>query len=171
MGRKSSLTDEQWAEIGKRLLSGTESARSLAREFGTSEASVRRKFPSQRNDVKSVAKQIVAAEVALKQLPIASQIDALNLVDDLKAISSHLASAGKYGAATAHRLSGIAHAKVSEIDDATPLDSQGIEALKGIAVLTRMANESSEIGLNLLRANKDVGVDDGSITIHGGLPD
>jgi hypothetical protein len=171
MGRKSSLTDEQWAEIGRRLLTSSESARSLAREFGTSEASVRRKFPSQRNDVKSVAKQIVAADVALKQLPIASQIDALNLVDDLKAISSHLASAGKYGAATAHRLSGIAHAKVSEIDDATPLDPQGIETLKGIAVLTRMANESSEIGLNLLRANKDVGGDDGSVIIQGGLPD
>ncbi len=155
MGRKSSLTERQWVEIGKRLLSGKESARSLAREFGTSEASLRRKFPSQRKDVKNVANQIVAAEEALKRLPISSQIDALALVDELKAISTHLAGAGKYGAMTAHRLSGIAHAKVVEIDDAAPLDEGSLESLKGIAALTRTANMASEIGINLLRANKD----------------
>jgi hypothetical protein len=52
-------------------------------------------------------------------------------------------------------LSGIAHNKVAEIDDASPLDEASLESLKGIAVLTRMANASSEIGLNLLRANKE----------------
>jgi len=170
MGRKSSLTEKQWSEIGKRLLQN-ESARSLAREFGTSEASVRRKFPSQRKDVKTVANQIVAAEAAFRQLPISSQIDALNLVDELKAISTHLASAGKYGAATAHRLMGIAHNKVAEIDDAQPLDEESIKSLKGIAVLTRMANESSEIGINLLRANKEVEANTNEVKIIGGLPD
>lgn len=155
MGRKSSLTEKQWAEIGRRLLAGTESARALAREFGTSEASVRRKFPAQRQDVKTVANQIVAAEAALKALPISSQIDALTLVDELRAVSNHLASAAKFGSATAHRLAGIAHAKVQEIDDAAPLDDKSMEALKGIAVLTKIANEASTIGVNLLNANKD----------------
>lgn len=155
MGRKSSLTDSQWEQIGKRLLLGVESARSIAREFGTSEASLRRKFPARRKDVKTVANQIVEAELALKRLPISSQIDALTLVDELKAISHHLASAGKYGAATSHRLSAIAHGKAQEIDDATPLDEESLVALKGIAALTRMSNEASEIGINLLRANKE----------------
>jgi hypothetical protein len=153
MGRKSSLTEKQWAEIGKRLLSGSESARALAREYGTSEASVRRKFPAQRKDVKAVANQIVAADAALRKLPISSQIDALTLVDELKAISTHLASAGKYGAMTAHRLSGIAHGQVDAVDDAQP--EKSMEALGRIGVLTKLANSSSEIGLNLLRANKD----------------
>lgn len=153
MGRKSSLTDKQWAEIGKRLLKGTESARALAREFGTSEASIRRKFPAQRKDVKTVANQILEAENALRNLPIASQIDALNLVDELKAISVHLAGAGKYGAMTAHRLSGIAHLQVEKVDDAEP--EKSMEALQRIGILTKMANSSAEIGLNLLRANKD----------------
>jgi hypothetical protein len=153
MGRKSSLTEKQWAEIGKRLLSGKESARSLAREFGTSEASLRRKFPAQRKDVKTVANQIVAAEVALRSLPIASQIDALTLADELKAISTHLAGAGKYGAMTAHRLSGIANDQVGKIDDAEP--EKSMEALRRIAALTKIANSSAEIGINLLRANKE----------------
>jgi hypothetical protein len=153
MGRKSSLTEKQWAEIGKRLLSGVESARALAREFGTSEASVRRKFPAQRKDVKTVANQILAAEVALKALPISSQIDALGLVDELKAISTHLAGAAKFGSATAHRLAGIANAQVDKIDDADPMESQ--EVLQGIGALTKLANDASSIGLNLLNANKE----------------
>lgn len=41
------------------------------------------------------------------------------------------------------------------IDDAAPVSAESMETLKGIAVLTRMANESSEIGINLLRANKE----------------
>lgn len=67
----------------------------------------------------------------------------------------HLAGAGKFGAATAHRLSGIAHGKVSQIDDASPLNEESLESLKGIAVLTKMANDSSQIGINLLAANKE----------------
>lgn len=159
MGRKSSLSDKQWAEIGKRLLIGAESARALAREFGTSEASVRRKFPAQRKDVKTVANQIVAAERAFNALPISSQIDAHNLANDLRSISMHLAGAAKYGSATAHRLAGIANGKVQEIDDAAPLNDESLSALKGIAVLTSLANNSAEIGLGLLKANKEA-IDD-----------
>jgi hypothetical protein len=158
MGRKSSLSDAKWAELGKRLLApgSKESARSLAKEFGTSEASVRRKFPAQRKDVKDVANQILAAEQALAGLPVSSQIDAVNLAHELRAISIHLAGAAKFGAATAHRLSGIANAKVQEIDDAAPLDEASLQSLKGVAVLTKVANEASQIGVNLLSANREM---------------
>jgi hypothetical protein len=42
MGRKSSLTDKQWAEIGERLVKG-EAGRVLAREYGISEAAIRKR--------------------------------------------------------------------------------------------------------------------------------
>ncbi|WP_259460889.1 hypothetical protein [Paraburkholderia sp. BL23I1N1] len=70
-------------------------------------------------------------------------------------VSEHLLAAADYGAATARRLAGIAHTKSAEIDDANPLTPEGVEALKGISALTRMANDASEIGVNLLRANKE----------------
>lgn len=154
MGRKSSLTEKQWAEIGKRLLRN-ESGRALAKEFGVSETAIRKRFGSQTKQIKDVANQILATESALKALPISSQISAQSLADELRAISMHLAGAGKFGAATAHRLSGIAHGKVSQIDDASPLNEESLESLKGIAVLTKMANDSSQIGINLLAANKE----------------
>lgn len=75
------------------------------------------------------------------------------MVDELKAISMHLAGAAKYGSATAHRLAGIANGQVAKIDDANPMEST--EVLQGISALTKMANESSTIGLTLLAANRD----------------
>lgn len=154
MGRPSKLTEKQWNTIAARMAAG-ESVRALAREFKIGESSIRERLSAQTAQVKSVAIQLVAVEAAFKDLPVSAQINAHNLADQLRSISGHLASAANYGAATAHRLSGIAHGKVIEIDDAVPLDEEGIETLKGIAVLTRMANSSSEIGINLLRANKE----------------
>ncbi len=154
MGRKSKLTDKQWEAIGKRYLDG-ESSRALGREFDVSESMIRKRFGAQTKKIKEVANQLVAAETAFQALPISAQISARTLADQLKSISEHLAGAANFGAATAHRLSGIAHNKVQEIDDAAPMDEESMKKLTEVAVLTKMANSSSEIGVNLLRANKD----------------
>lgn len=154
MGRHSKLTDAQWEAIGKRLLAG-ESVSALSREFNVSKAAVSQRFSKRHSEIKTVANQIVETERALSKLNISEQIAARSLADDLKAISEHLAGAARFGSATAHRLSGIAHAKAAEIDDAKPLDDQSLAALKGISVLTKIANEAGEIGINLLRANKE----------------
>lgn len=158
MGRPSKLTDAQWEAIGKALLAG-ESAASLAKKYGVSPANISARFSERVRNVKSVANQIVETERALSNLNFSEQMAARSLADDLKAISEHLAGAARFGSATAHRLAGIAHGKVAEIDDAAPLDETSIESLKGIAVLTKMANASSEIAINLLRANKET-IDD-----------
>lgn len=154
MARYSKLTDSQWEDIEKRLLSGEKPA-SLAKEYGINRSAITRKFSQQLRNVKDVANQLVSAEVALRALPVAQQLTALSLADDLRAISTHLAGAAKHGAMTAHRLSGIANFKAQEIDDAAPLGDESMEALKGIAALSKVANLSAEIGLNLLRANKE----------------
>ena len=153
MGRPSKLTEKQWQEIDARLLKG-EPGRSLAREYDVSEAAIRKRFGAHKQ-IKAVANQLIAAEMALEALPLGARVSARTLADDLKEISSHLAGAARYGAATAHRLSGIAHAQVALIDDADPLGVDSIETLKGISALTKLANDSSVIPINLLNANKD----------------
>lgn len=152
MGRRSKLTDSQWADVEKRMLEG-EPVRALAREFGVSEAAIRARKTSHVEQIKTVANQIVATERALQALPIPAQITAHNLAAKLRAISDNLASAAHYGAATAHRLNALANSEVAKIDDVDPLQSQ--EALKGVMALTRLANDSASIALNLVAANKD----------------
>ncbi|MCH4572244.1 helix-turn-helix domain-containing protein [Achromobacter xylosoxidans] len=154
MGRPSKLTEAQWEVIGKRLLAG-ESTSALAREFGVSKGAISTRFSKRTETIKAVANQLVAADRAMANLNVSEQIAARSLADDLKAVSEHLAGAARYGSATAHRLLGVAHGKVAQIDDADPLNAASVEAMKGIAAMTRLANESSEIAVNLLRANKD----------------
>jgi hypothetical protein len=155
MGRPSKLSEKQWAQLESRLLKG-EKAKDLSREYKVSPAVISRRFANSAKTIKDVANQVVAADAALKSLPVSQQAIAISLIDELKAISMHLAGAGKYGAATSHRLSGIAHAKVQEIDDATPLTAESLEALKGVAVLTKLANDSAVIPMGLLAANKEM---------------
>ena len=154
MGRPSKLSEQQWNELGKRLLAG-EKAADLAREFKVSCAVISRRFAKSNATVKSVANQLVSAEQKLRELPVSQQLAALTLADELRAISMHLAGAAKYSAASAHRLAGIAHGKVQQIDDAMPLDGESLESLKGVAVLQKMANDAAIIPGNLLAANKD----------------
>lgn len=152
MGRPSKLTANQWEELGKRLVAG-EKAADLSREYKVSKTAISARFSKRIETVKTVANQLVGAEIALRALPVSEQVQALNLADELRAISMHSASAAKYGMATAHRLSALAHSEVAKVDDADPLAS--MEALRGVAALTKIANDSAHIGLNLLAANKD----------------
>ena len=152
MGRKSKLIDAQWQEIERRMLEG-EPVRALAREFQVSEAAIRARKSTHVEQIKTVANQIVATERAIQALPIPAQITAHNLAAKLRAISDNLASAAHYGAATAHRLQALANAEVAKVDDAEPLGS--IDSLKSVGVLTKLANDSANIALNLLAANKD----------------
>ncbi|MEX3555272.1 MAG: Hin recombinase [Burkholderia gladioli] len=182
MGRKSALTPEQWTEIERRHLIDGESINSLSKEFRVDESTLRKKIKPNKSEreksgkpLRELAREKVEADRRVKDiseqiavLPVARQQIVTDLASKLANISTHLASAAEYGAATAHRLAGIAHMKASEIDDAGPLTESSVNALKGIAVLTKMANESSEIGINLLRANKD-GASDGENKTPSGL--
>lgn len=153
MGRRSKLTDAQWHDALRRVAEGQESARAVARSLGISESALREKISAQAAQVKTVAHQMVATERALSALPVAAQLTAVNLASKLRAISDNLAAAAMHGAATAHRLNALANSEVSKVDDADPLGS--LDALKGVGVLSRLANESASVALNLLAANKE----------------
>ncbi len=154
MARPSKLTPEQWSEVKRRILAGEKPA-DLAREFKVSRATISTQVYKRVEEIKAVANQMVGAEQSFRALPISEQLLTATLAQELIAISHHVAGAAKFGAATAHRLAGIAHGKVHEIDDAAPLDAASLDALKGVSALTRLANDSASIALNLLAANKE----------------
>lgn len=155
MGRKSPLNPTQWADIEQRLIKG-EAGCALAKEYGITYNAIKKRFGAQTKQIKAVANQILETERNFKALPVGAQISAVNLADLLRSISGHLGHAANYGAMTAHRISGIANAQADKIDDANPIgDEASLATLKGISALTALANNSAEIGLNLLKANKE----------------
>lgn len=152
MGRPSKLTEAQWDILKQRLVAG-EKAADLAREYGVSKSAISGRVSKRAETISSVAQQLVAADKALKDLPLTEQVMTLSLVDELKSISTHMAGAGKFSAASAHRLAGIAHGLVQQIDDAEP--EMSMKAIQRFSAMTKLANDSSHIPLNLLAANKD----------------
>lgn len=160
MGRPSKLTPAQWAEVEKRLLAG-ESPRSLGPAYGLAESAIRKRFgahkkiSAQSAQVRTVAEKLAEANIALEALPPAQRPVAIDLSDQLRRISVSLASAAEHGAATAYRLNALANSEVAKVDDAAPLSEESIAALKGVGVLTKLANDSAHVALNLLVANKE----------------
>ncbi len=153
MGRPSKLTPEQWLDVDRRLAAG-EGVRKIAADVGVSPAQISRRGVShQSQQVRDVAQQIAKAQTALAELPPAQQYNAMSLAEKLRNISSSLASAAELGSKTAHRLQALANSEVDKVDDASPLES--LESLKSVGVLTKLANDSASIALNLLAANKD----------------
>lgn len=151
MGRPSKLTPDQWREVERRLNAG-ESAAVLSREFGVSQPVISNRFSKISKEVKKTAEMIAASQEALATLPVAQQYQAISLAEKLRNISSNLASAAEYGAATAHRLQAIANAQLGKIDDADPMQSQ--EQLQAISALTKIANDAGKCGMDLLNASK-----------------
>ncbi len=160
MARPSKLTAEQCREIERRVAAG-ETIRGLAREYGVAEASLRGRGVSAHSArVREIARKLAIAQAELATLPAPQQHLAIQLADELREISQHLAAAARYGSATAHRLAAVAHAQVQALDDAEPLSDASVTALKGVSALTRLANDAAQVGLNLLKANEDTLKDD-----------
>ena len=154
MARPSKLTEGQWEEIKSRLLKG-EKAADLSREYGVSKTSISERLSKRVETMKAVSNQLVTAEQSLKALPVSEQVSVLNFVDDLKAISLNLASAGKFGAINANRLSNLANAQLNTVNDENLMTGEGMVALKLVGALQDLANEASKVPLGLLNANKE----------------
>lgn len=157
MGRKSKLSDAQWAEVERRLLEN-ESGRALAEEFGISEAALREHFKRKEGSpekVRDVAQKIVAAELALDALPPLARKSAQNLAQILRSTVENLATGAQLGSANCMRLQALANSELQKVDDADPLGAQSTPFLKNVATLTKMANDAFYVPGNLIAGNKD----------------
>jgi hypothetical protein len=126
----------------------------LAREFGVDEAAIRRRVSPQTPQVRSVAVQLAEAQTALAALPLPQQHLAMSLADKLRNISVSYASAAELGAKTAHRFHALANSEAQKVDDANPLSPDSLEAMRGIALLTKIGNDALLPASTLLAANK-----------------
>lgn len=71
--RRSKLTDAQWEEIERRLVF-YEPCRALGREFGISEAAIRKRLSSQVKELQALANSIIAWQRNIERFDLGSQI-------------------------------------------------------------------------------------------------
>jgi hypothetical protein len=159
MARPSKLTPDQWREIERRLGAGAKAA-DLSREYGISQTRISERITKVSGIVSETARKLADAQNALAQLPVAQQYAAVTLADKLRGMSDNLASAAELGAKTAHRLHSLANTQINKVDDTNPTDGDSVDAIKAVAVMVKVANDSSQLAVNLIGANKDVMVKD-----------
>ena len=152
MGRPSKLSPDRWVELERRLNLG-ESAAVLSREFGVSQSVISNRFSKVSIEVRKTAELIVAGRVALAELPVVKQYQVLNLADRLQSIAESVTSAVELSAKTGHRMHALANTEACRVDDSNPLGD--METLKGVAVLTKIANEALAPALSLIASSKD----------------
>ena len=155
-GRPPVLTKEQIEEANKLHLGGA-SIRSLSRKFGVAEKTIKSAVIPRCVEIRECAEQIVLTEERLAALPLSSQIQVIELADELRAISRNLAGSARHSSMTSFRLSAIAGKQVDKIDIENPMASQ--EILQCISALTKMSNDAASLPLSLLNLNKASGKD------------
>lgn len=162
MGRKSKLSPKQWENAAKRIAGDGETYEAVAKDYGVSSSTLRKGIEKMRELAERIAVTDLSAQknsADLSKLPIPQQRIVTGLAATLQSISENLAGAGEWGAKSARRLSWLANTQAEKIADVDPLSPESQPAIAGVALLTKLANSSAEIGLNLLRANKEA-VDD-----------
>lgn len=179
MGRKSKTTPEQDQRLIERHLAG-ESIRSLAKEVGISEASLRAKISAQSSQIKTAAKHIVAAEQSLTKMTISAQITARTIASKMLRSLDMVATGNELMGGSYMRLAMAHNAQAQKIDEVNPMTGKGsAEALVAMSALGKLANQAAEIPMRMLVAMKDglVGDEGGdedsgpTIRVIGGLPD
>ena len=121
MGRPSKLTDHQRAEILRRMATG-ESTRSLAREFGVAESTLRGNLSAQVPKIRNIANKMVSAEKELAKMPVSAQVATRTFADHLRAINDNVAMAVRASSESAAFLAVAAKDRAREaiLDEARP---------------------------------------------------
>ena len=149
MGRKSALTQKQWKEIEQRFYAG-ESASALAREFGISEAAIRKRFGARKCEAKKLANQMVALEVELKECDLGTKILARTYADKILAMQELSSDVGINGLTVAKRLGDVLTRKVAEKTDDELMD---VDHVRQISAVGFAINAHSKIGMDMMVAN------------------
>lgn len=153
MGRKSKLTAQNETDIKNRLLSGERPA-DLAREFKISRSTFSEKFSETVKKMKAAISQLIITQETFARLPITEQLSVISFTDRLRNITNNLTGAAENGSLTAYLLSGVASAQAAKVNSEDPMESQ--EILQAISALTKISNDASVTGMNLLNMNKDI---------------
>lgn len=149
MARRSPLTKKQWNEIEIRFYAG-ERASHLAKEFGITEAAIRKRFSARKKDAEKLSNQIVALETELNGTEIGTKMLARTYANKILAMQELSSDVGINGLTVAKRLGDVLINRVSKKTDDELMDEGAIRQLMtaGLAI-----NAHSKIGMDMMVAN------------------
>ena len=150
MGRHQSKIDEKTqAEIIQRIADG-EPLRSIAKDTGIPESTIRSRFSRISAQAKTVANQLVDAGTRLAELPIAAQVVASDIAARMRYLQDVTTSVAAKGAVVADIMMAEAERRGRGIGP-----SAEVEELAAVSGCVRTATEAVKPALTLLAMHKD----------------
>jgi hypothetical protein len=149
MGRKSALTAKQWKDIEVRFYAG-ESASALAREYGISEAAIRKRFGARKCEAKALSIKIVEFENDMKGADLGTKILARTYADKILAMQELSSDVGINGLSLAKRIGDALNKVVENKKDGEILDEG---AMRQLMTAGMTINTHSKIGMDMMIAN------------------
>jgi len=150
MGRHQSKIDEKTqAEIIQRIADG-EPLRSIAKDTGIPESTIRSRFSRISAQAKTVANQLVDAGARLAELPIAAQVVASDIAARMRYLQDVTTSVAAKGAVVASIMMDEADRRGRGIDPSSEVDE-----LAAVSGCVRTATEAVKPALTLLAMHKD----------------
>jgi len=154
MGRPSKLTTEQWEELGNRLLGG-ETAYSLSKEYGVSNASISERFSERNRNIRTIAESVIETNRVVASLPKQEQAAVNRLITETEAIGANAVSAVLSASEAAKLLNAGALAQLRGIILTRPLTDDDREAMKDAAGMLKMGNEAMAPVNSMMNLTKD----------------
>lgn len=146
MGKKAPLTRKQWNDIELRFYAD-ESASDLGREFGISEATIRKKYGAKKKAAKELANQIVTVETELNKYDFGTKTLARTFADKMMAIRDLAGDIGYTGLKTAKRISKAIQSKCERMSDEEIHDP---DTMRSIMAAGLAANTHAKTGMDIL---------------------
>ena len=143
------IDDKTQADILRRIAEG-EPLRSIAKDTGIPESTIRTRFSRVSAQVKSVANQIVEAEREFSALPIPAQSVASDIAARIRYLQDVTTSVAAKGAMVASIMMNEAERRGREIGPSSEVDE-----LAAVSGCVRTATEAVKPALTLLAMHKD----------------
>jgi len=151
MGRKSKLTEDQKADVQRRMSAG-ESCRALAREFGMAESSLRAYFSARVAKIQTTAKRLATVEDEVAALPVSAQLTVRDLAANMRTTAANLAAVTALNTRTAHRLAKLADKTMDRLEDPEVKAERREVELLNLATYGSLSHNLSRVGVSLVTA-------------------
>jgi hypothetical protein len=157
MGRKSKLTEKQWAEAAERAGAG-EPISSIAESYKIDQRNLRKGLTGFKVVAKDIADTIIKKaknDEMLESLSSTKRKIVSGMVRTLISISENTASAAEHASNTARILHIVANREAKKVTLDKPTEGDSGRALISAARIIKVANMAAELPINLLKANNE----------------
>ena len=152
-GKSKRIPEEVWTDMTKRLTTGS-TMTALAKEYGIPATTISAKLGKRVESIRAAAARASKLYMATEIVRGEDNNSLTSLTEELKIISTNLASAARHGAQVANKTAKLANFTAKLLAETEEV-GENMKHLRTIAAYMAVSNEAAKTALTLVAANKE----------------